>query len=335
MIVKTEGLRTYYLLLRGITVKAVDGVSIEVPEGSFAGLVGESGSGKTTLAESILYLYEPPMIKIGGKVFYKGIDLDSLGKERLRSLRGREMSYVPQCAMDALNPAMKIKDFIKDLARAHGEDPDDLVSRAAERFKTLGLGGDDLNKYPHELSGGMKQRAVIAISTLLNPEFLVADEPISNLDVVNQYEVMGYLSDLLKKRIIKTLLVVTHDLALILEYADHMIIMYGGQVAELGSKEEILREPLHPYTKMFPSSMPPVGVRIREVRIKGIPGSPPDLRFPPLGCRFHPRCPYAMEICKREAPPMIKQGSKHYVSCWLYVEGEGEGDEPAKGGGSR
>ncbi len=321
-IIRTEGLRTYYLLPRGITVKAVDGVSIEIPEGPFTGLVGESGSGKTTLAESILYLYEPPMVKVGGKVFYKGIDLDSLGKERIRRLRGREMSYIPQYAMDALNPVMKIKDFIKDLARAHGEDPDDLVSRAVERFKILGLSGDDLNKYPHELSGGMRQRAVIAISTLLNPEFLVADEPVSNLDVVKQHEVMDYLSYLHKKRIIKTLLVVTHDLALILEYADYMIIMYGGQVVELGGKEEILQEPLHPYTKLFLNSMPPIGVRIKNVRIKGIPGFPPDLRFPPPGCRFHPRCPYAMEICKREALPMIKQGSRHYVSCWLYVEGE-------------
>jgi len=313
-------LKTYYLLPRGITVKAVDGVSVEIAEGSFVGLVGESGSGKTTLAESLLYLFDPPMVKFGGKVYYRGIDLDTLDKNKLQRLRGAELSYVPQYAMDALNPVMKIKDFIKDLAVAHGEDPEKALSIAAERFRALGLKEDDLRKYPHELSGGMRQRAVIAISTLLNPRLLVADEPVSNLDVVKQHEVMELFSELFRKRVIGTLLMVTHDLALILEYAQHLLIMYGGHLVESGSKEKILSEPLHPYTQMFLKAIPPVGARITEVRIKGIPGNPPDLRFPPPGCRFHPRCPFAMEICRKEEPPEYRVGDS-VVKCWLYAEG--------------
>jgi len=321
IIAHTENLRTYYLLPRGITVKAVDGVSVRIPEKSFIGLVGESGSGKTTLAESLLYLFDPPMVKFGGKVFYKGMDLDRMDKDELRKLRGREMSYVPQYAMDALNPVMKIKDFIKDIALAHGEDPEKLLSVAAERFKLLGLSEDDLKKYPHELSGGMRQRAVIAISTLLNPAFLVADEPVSNLDVVKQHEVMELFNELFRKGVIGTLLMVTHDLALILEYADHLLIMYGGHVVETGSRDKILSDPLHPYTQLFIRAIPPVGARIKEKRIRGIPGNPPDLRFPPPGCRFHPRCPFAMDICRREEPPEVKLEDGRTVKCWLYAGG--------------
>ncbi|MEM1610235.1 MAG: ABC transporter ATP-binding protein [Sulfolobales archaeon] len=332
-----ENLRLYYILPRNIYVKAVDGVSIDIPRGGFLGLVGESGSGKTTLAEGILNLIEPPMIKISGKIYYylksmdssakavhvKKLDLEQLSKKDLERLRGEELSIIPQYSMDALNPTMKIGSFIKDLAVYHGKDPDKVMSIALERFKMLGLPDDILNRYPHELSGGMRQRTVVGISTLLNPRFLVADEPVSNLDVVQQHIVIDFLVFLVEKKLVETLLMVTHDLPLIIEKSRYLLVMYGGHIVETGSKEEIWSEPLHPYTKMFLESIPPVGVRIEEKRIRGIPGNPPDLRFPPPGCRFHPRCPLAMDICRREEPPEIEIKPGRKVRCWLLVDMKG------------
>lgn len=329
-----ENLRLYYILPKNIYVKAVDGVSINIPRGGFLGLVGESGSGKTTLAEGILNLVEPPMIKISGRIYYymrtidkstktpiiKKLDLEQIPRRDLERLRGRELSIIPQYAMDALNPTMKIGSFIRDIAVHHEKEVSEIQSIALERFKMLGLPDDILNRYPHELSGGMRQRTVVGISTLLNPRFLVADEPVSNLDVVQQHIVIDFLVELVEKRLVETLLMVTHDLPLIIEKARYLLIMYGGHIVETGSKEEIWSEPLHPYTKMFLESIPPVGVRIEEKRIRGIPGNPPDLRFPPPGCRFHPRCPFAMDICRREEPPEIEIKPGRKVKCWLFVE---------------
>jgi len=328
---KAQDLRLYYILPNNIYVKAVDGVNIEIPRGGFLGLVGESGSGKTTLAEGLLYLIDPPMIKISGKIFYirkregssteyETIDLETLPQHRLDQLRGVELSLIPQYAMDALNPTMKIGSFIKDVARYHGRDVDEILNRALERFKLLGLPSDILNRYPHELSGGMRQRTVVGISTLLNPKFLVADEPVSNLDVVQQHIVIDFLTELVEKKIVETLLMVTHDLHLILEKSRYLLLMYGGHIVETGSKEEVWSEPLHPYTKMFLESIPPVGSRIEEKRIRGVPGNPPDLRYPPPGCRFHPRCPFVMDICRRKEPPEIEVRPGRKVKCWLFVD---------------
>ena len=324
-IIRTENLKLYYVLPRGMYVKAVDGVSIEIPRGGVIGLVGESGSGKTTLGEGILYLIEPPMVKIGGKIYYKfhgnkEIDVESIPQDKLEKMRGTDIALIPQYAMNALNPTMKIGSFIKDVAKYHDRDPDEVLKIAIERFKMLGLPEDVVNRYPHELSGGMRQRAVVVISTLLNPRFVVADEPVSNLDVVHQQVVIDFLTDLVKKGIVETMTIITHDLPLILEKSRYLIIMYGGHVIETGKREEIWSEPLHPYTKLFLESIPPVGTRIEEKRIKGIPGNPPDLRFPPPGCRFHPRCPFAMDICRREEPPEIEVAPGRKVKCWLYAD---------------
>lgn len=319
-VLKSEGLRVYYILPKNIYVKAVDGVSVEIPEGGFVGLVGESGSGKTTLAESLLHLIEPPMIKVAGKVYYKNIDMESLDKESRRKLYGKHLSLIPQYAMDALNPTIKISKFIADIARSHNSPEDEIFNRAIERLKFVGLSEDVLGKYPHELSGGMRQRTVVVISTLLNPEVLVADEPVSNLDVLRQHVVLDFFDELLRKNYVKTILMVTHDLPLILERAKSLFIMYGGHVVETGSRDVIWNEPLHPYTQMFLKSIPPVGARIVNKRLTGIPGNPPDLRFPPPGCRFHPRCPFVRERCKVEEPPEVRIGPGRLVKCWLYVK---------------
>ncbi|MEZ0289786.1 MAG: ABC transporter ATP-binding protein [Sulfolobales archaeon] len=331
IVARSKDLRLYYILPRGIYVKAVDRVTVSVPRGGFQGLVGESGSGKTTLAEGLLYLVDPPMVKISGKIYYykaekrgsttyREIDLEKLEETEIDRLRGVDLALIPQYSMDALNPTMKIGSFIRDVARYHERNPDEVLNIALERFKLLGLPSDILNRYPHELSGGMRQRTVVAISTILNPRFLVADEPVSNLDVVQQHVVIDFLTELVEKRYVETLLMVTHDLPLIIEKAKYLLIMYGGHIVETGSKEDVWREPLHPYTKMFLESIPPVGARIEDKKIKGIPGNPPDLRFPPPGCRFHPRCPFAMEICRREEPPEIEIAPGRKVKCWLYAE---------------
>ncbi len=277
-----------------------------------------------------MYQIDPPMVKMGGKVFYrlkisgkspdeyKEIDFDNIPQKMLERLRGEELSIIPQYSMDALNPTMKIGSFIRDVARYHGKEPEKILNIALERFKTLGLPNDILDRYPHELSGGMRQRAVVAMSTILNPRFLVADEPVSNLDVVQQHIVIDFLTELVEKKVVETLLMVTHDLPLIIEKARYLLLMYGGHIVESGEKEDIWSEPLHPYTKMFLESIPPVGVRIEEKRIRGVPGNPPDLRFPPPGCRFHPRCPFAIDICRVQEPPEIEIKPGRKVKCWLY-----------------
>ncbi len=317
-IIKAEDLRVYYILPKGVYVKAVDGVNVEISEKGFTGIVGESGSGKTTLAESLLYLIEPPMIKMGGRVYYRDVDMEKIPKSERSRLYGEKLAIIPQYAMDALNPTLKIGGFIKDFAKSHKKDVEEIAKVAIERFRAIGLDEDVLNRYPHELSGGMRQRVTIVISSLLNPEVLIADEPTSNLDVVKQQVVLDFLEGLLRNGYVKTLVMVTHDLPLILERADRLIIMYGGHVVETGDKEEVLKEPLHPYTKLFIKSIPPVGARIKQSRLRGIPGNPPDLRFPPPGCRFHPRCPFAMDVCRKEVPPDIALGRGRVVKCWLY-----------------
>jgi len=322
-VVRTENLKLYYILPRGIYVKAVDGVTIKIPRGGVIGLVGESGSGKTTLGEGILYLIDPPMVKMNGRIFYKlhggEVDLEKTPQETLEKMRGVELALIPQYSMDALNPTMKIGAFIKDIARYHGKDPVEVLNNALEKFKLLGLPSTIIDRYPHELSGGMRQRTVVVISTLLNPKFLVADEPVSNLDVVQQHVVVDFLVDLVEKGSIETMTIITHDLPLILEKSRYLLIMYGGHIVETGSRDELWSEPLHPYTKLFLESIPSVGVRIEVKRIKGISGNPPDLRFPPPGCRFHPRCPFMMHICSEKVPPDIEVKPGRRVKCWLFT----------------
>jgi peptide/nickel transport system ATP-binding protein len=322
-VIRSENLRLYYILPRGIYVKAVDGVSVKIPRRGVIGLVGESGSGKTTLGEGLLYLIDPPMIKVSGKIYYniqgREVDVEKIPPADLEKLRGAWISYIPQYAMDALNPTMKIGTFIKEVARYHGRDPDEALKVAVDRFKQLGLPASAMDRYPHELSGGMRQRAVVVISTVLNPKFLLADEPVSNLDVVQQHAVIDFLVDLVESGSVETMVIITHDLPLILEKSRYLLIMYGGHVVETGSRDEIWSDPLHPYTKLFLESIPPVGVRIETKRIKGIPGNPPDLRFPPPGCRFHPRCPFRMSVCSVKEPPEIEVKPGRRVKCWLHV----------------
>lgn len=320
----TRDLKAYYFTRRGF-VRAVDGINIEVGEGRVLGIVGESGSGKSTLGMALTALVRPPL-RVQGSVLFKGKDIYSLHPEVLRAIRGVGLSLIPQFAMDALNPTARIKDLIKDLVDSHKDsiklELDDMIKRAQERALQIGLPKWVLDRYPVELSGGMRQRVAILLSTLLNPEVLIADEPTSALDVVIQRLVIQYLQDLFKEGAIKTMIFISHDIATAYQIATDIAVMYAGQIVESGSADKVVHEPLHPYTKGLMSAIVEPGMNIRKVKLEGLTGEPPDLLNPPKGCRFYPRCRYRMDICKEEDPPEVDVGGVK-VKCWLYAKREG------------
>jgi len=309
------------------TIKAVDGVDLYLYEKEILGIVGESGSGKSTLANVILMNIKKPLEFVKGSVrIYTGngfLDLNSMSVEELRTkVWGKEIALIPQSAMNALMPTLKIKRIILDVIRSHQDriNEKEVVEKAAKRFRELGLPEKAIDMYPFELSGGMRQRAVIAVATLLNPRILIADEPSSALDVVSQRMVLKTFYDLLRKNIIKSVIFISHDIATVRQIATDMCVMYAGKIVERGSTDELIRKPLHPYTEGLIGSIPSVEPGIRERKLKYIPGQPPDLSNPPTGCRFHPRCPYTMKLCKVKEPPMVNVGNKRLVACWLHVK---------------
>ncbi len=324
----TRDLRAYYFTKRG-AVRAVDGVNLEVGEGRVLGVVGESGSGKSTLGMALTAMIKPPL-KVQGAVLFKGKDIYSMSPEELRVIRGVGLSIIPQFAMDALNPTIRIRDLIEDLVDSHRDSikfhPDDMIRKAQERALQIGLPKWVLDRYPVELSGGMRQRVTILLSTLLDPEVLIADEPTSALDVVIQRLVIQYLQDLFKEGAVKSMVFITHDIATAYQIATDMAVMYAGQIVESGPADRVVHEPLHPYTKGLMSSLVEPGMNIRKVKLEGLTGEPPDLLNPPKGCRFYPRCRYRMDICKEEDPPEVNVGGVK-VKCWLYV-GKKEGARP-------
>ncbi|MEZ0248644.1 MAG: ABC transporter ATP-binding protein [Thermoproteus sp.] len=314
-------LRAYYKTRYG-DVRAVDGVDFDVETGMALGVVGESGSGKSTLGMALTALVKPPL-RVKGSVFFKGKDIYAMSLEELRAIRGIGLSLIPQFAMDALNPTARIKRLIEDLVNSHLDSvkfhPEDVIRKAQERALQIGLPKWVLDRYPVELSGGMRQRVAILLSTILDPEVLVADEPTSALDVVVQRLVIQYLQDLLKEGAIKSLIFITHDIATAYQIATHMAVMYAGQIVEMGPAESITMEPLHPYTRGLMSSIVEPGMNIKKVKLEGLTGEPPDLLNPPKGCRFYSRCKYRMDICKDHDPPEVNIG-KVKVKCWLYAE---------------
>jgi len=314
-------LKGYYRGWFGI-VRAVDGVSLSVDNGKIVGLVGESGCGKSTLAQLISGTLPPLLHYESGKVTVDGFDVYGTDPEVLRTeVKCKRMSFVPQASMDSLNPVKRISDFIMDVVsertRKHPS-KNEVLKMAGEHFVKLGLDKRVLNLYSHELSGGMKQRAVIAISTLWNPKLLVVDEPTSALDVTSQKRIIKLLLDLRQDEIIRSMLFITHDTPLLRQVCEECAVMYAGKIVETGTADEIITDPLHPYTRGLISSTIAYNPQWREKRqLKSVPGTPPDLRNPPPGCRFHPRCEECMEICKTKEPPIITK-TKRQVSCWLY-----------------
>jgi peptide/nickel transport system ATP-binding protein len=308
-----DDLRVHYRTLHG-EVRAVDGVTFSIADGEIMGLAGESGCGKSSLGNSLVCL-AGRMKYVGGSVTLDGKPLPISDFAAMNDHRYRDISVIPQYAMSALNPTRKIGRMIAELLHSRGVRYHDIAPELVRRLELVGLDDGVLHLYPIELSGGMKQRVVMVISTLLDPSLLIADEITSALDVSTQKAVARMLVEFREREFVKSMIVITHDISILVQIADSILIMYAGQLAEKASTQTIIQEPRHPYTKLLISSLPEVGVRYRETRLKGIPGTPPQLLDPPEGCRFHDRCPLASERCKKR-PPFVTVGDGHEVACW-------------------
>jgi peptide/nickel transport system ATP-binding protein len=298
-------------------VRAVDRVSFTVEPGEFVGIVGESGCGKSTLLFGVGQLLSPPGEVAGGTVTFRGQDMVRLSGDELRNMRWRDYSVVMQSAMNALNPMKSIGAQFKDTLQAHGTlSADEIRQRSAEVLNLVGIDAAHLDSYPHQLSGGMRQRAMIAMALLFTPQLVMMDEPTSALDVVAQRSLMSKIKDL-QRTLGFAVIFVTHDMSVISRYSDRLIVMYAGQIAEAAPTEAIFDHPLHPYTRGLMSAYPSVTGPRRD--LLGIPGSPPDLARPPTGCRFHPRCPEVMPVCRSHEPELYQVGDAD-VRCLLYAE---------------
>jgi peptide/nickel transport system ATP-binding protein len=314
MSVSVENLSVAYRSRRG-DVTAVDGVSFALADGEIMGLAGESGSGKSTLGNALVYM-DPRMKATGGKVTVDGKDLPISDNNAMRRKRMTEVSLVPQYAMSALPPTRKIGRLINDLLKSHHvQDRRAVLAEMKRRLELIGLKEDILSKYSFELSGGMRQRVTIIMSTLLNPSLLIADEVTSALDVSTQRAVGEMLVEFRDRGYVKSAIAITHDLAILAQVADSIAIMYAGRLAERASTLAIVDNPLHPYTQALIASLPEVGVRHDQVTLAGIPGRPPSLVNPPSGCRFRDRCPFAFAKCT-ETPPFEEVKPGHLVACW-------------------
>jgi peptide/nickel transport system ATP-binding protein len=298
-------------------VRAVDRVSFAVGPGEFLGIVGESGCGKSTLLFAVARLLSSPGEIAGGTVTFRGRDMVQLGREDLRHIRWRDFSIVMQSAMNALNPMKSIGAQFRDAFQAHGNPSEGEIRQRSE--EVLGLVGIDavhLKSYPHQLSGGMRQRAMIAMALLFNPSLVMMDEPTSALDVVAQRSLMTKIKEL-QRSFGFAVIFVTHDMSVVSRYSDRVMVMYAGQVAEAAGTEAIFGRPLHPYTRGLMNAFP--SVRGPRQELTGIPGAPPDLARPPGGCRFHPRCPEVMPQCLTREPSLYRIGQAR-VRCLLYEE---------------
>ena len=308
-----DGLTVYYQSLRG-DVKALDGATFDIADGEIMGLAGESGCGKSTLGKGLIRL-DARMRYVSGHVDLDGTELPIDDDSKMNAFRLKKVSIIPQYALSALNPTRKIGRMAHELLEARGVDPDTLVPELNRRLKLVGLPDDILDRYPIELSGGMKQRVVMVLSSLLNPSLLIADEVTSALDVTTQKAVSRLLVEFRDRGFVKSMVVITHDLSVLAQVADTIMVMYAGKLAEKAPARTIVDAPRHPYTEMLLASLPEVGVRYSEKKLAGIPGRPPSLLNPPTGCRFRDRCPLATAKCAEE-PPFIQIEDGHQVACW-------------------
>ncbi|MCS6847551.1 MAG: ABC transporter ATP-binding protein [Anaerolineae bacterium] len=315
VVLDVQDLRVHYATPRGDVI-AVNGISFQVYQGETVGLVGESGCGKTTTAMAILRLVQPPGRIIGGRVLIEGTDLVPLTEKQLREMRWNKLALIPQGAMNSLNPVMRIKDQIGDAITTHeGKQPRDVLKgRILELLNQVGLPARVYNMYPHELSGGMKQRVCVAMAIALNPPLIIADEPTSALDVVVQRVVAQTLLDV-KQRLGVSMILIGHDMGLQAQLVDRIIVMYAGNIVEIAPVREAFKNPLHPYTQLLIASIPSIKER---KPLKVTEGLTHDLRNPPPGCVFQFRCPYAREICRSLRPQLKAYGVEHFTACHIY-----------------
>ena len=305
-ILEVRNLKTKYITRFHEDVYAVDGVSFEIEEGKSLGVAGESGCGKSTLALSMMGYYFPPLHYISGDIIIDGKNISGMDPDSVRkSILGTEIAYIPQAAMNALNPTQRIIRFVEDVIRVHepGANRKEIRERAEKRFAELGLPANVLDKHAVELSGGMKQRTVIAISTILSPKVLIADEPSSALDVTSQKMVIKMMRELMEKGYIKSMLFITHELPLLYNVTDDIMVMYAGQIVEKGTAKEMVFDPTHPYSHGLMGSILVPEEGTRGTTLTAIPGTPPNLKKPPQGCRFAERCKYARSECRYTGIP--------------------------------
>ncbi len=310
-------LKLYYRTQRGI-VKAVDNVSFQLNKGETLGIVGESGCGKSSTAIAIMRLLPMNIDCYTGNVLFDGKNLMELSDEEFRTqIRWRRISMVFQGAMNSLNPVLKVGYQVAEPLILHlEEDKKDALNKVKDFFKLVGLPSDFVDRYPHELSGGMKQRVILAMALILNPDLVILDEPTSALDVSIQAQIMNLLKRL-KEEMKISYIFITHDVALASDLCDRIGVMYAGQLIEIGPSERVLQNPLHPYTQKLISSVP----LLRGNRMPGyIPGAPPDLVETFKGCRFFQRCSYGKDECEEQEPPFIEVEKGHNVKCWLYSD---------------
>lgn len=321
-LIEVKEVNASYITSKG-EINAVNDASLEIRSSEILGIVGESGSGKSTLMKIIYGFIEPPLRVTRGDVILHedrgsvGMNILSLDRETLRKrIWWRFISWIPQGAQNSLNPTLRIRDiFIETLKRFVNMDKRELVSFVEDHILKLGLPRDILTAYPHQLSGGMKQRVVIALAIALKPKVVLADEPTSALDVVTQGVVLNMLKNI-RDQYGTSIVLVSHDMDVVGVLSDRIAVMYAGNVVEVGDADNLLENPLHPYTRALIESLPRLGDKRER---KGLKGQPPDLMNPPSGCRFHPRCPYAESICMRKSPPFVKVESNRFIACWLYA----------------
>ncbi len=314
-VLQIKNLRVHYATPLGDVI-AVNGVNLNVYEGETLGLVGESGCGKSTLAMAILRLVQPPGRIVSGQVQIHGIDLIALSERELRQVRWSQIALVPQGAMNSLNPVMRVKDQIAEAIETHQgtRPPQELKERILRLLAMVGLPSRVYNMYPHELSGGMKQRVCIAMAIALTPSVIIADEPTSALDVVVQRVVAQTLLDV-KRTLGVSMILIGHDMGLMAQLVDRIAVMYAGNIVEIAPVKDIFAEPLHPYTQLLLASIPSVKERKPLVVTEGLTH---DLRRPPPGCIFQLRCPFVMDKCREVVPPLRELRPNHYAACHLY-----------------
>jgi len=322
-ILRTEHLKAFYILeMHGAQkiVKAVNDVDITIYENEIYGIAGESGCGKTTLLKALFNDIVPPLRLIGGKIYYRinwdeEVDVTTLSPEEKRKLRMEYISYIPQGSMSALNPVLKLKETYEDFIGSHlsGQSREEIFELAHRQILLLGLPKNVLDLYPHQLSGGMRQRVTIALASLLKPRIMIGDEPTTALDVVVQRGVIQMLTTI-QENLQNTIILVTHDMGVHANIADRIGIMYAGKIVEEGTTEQIFGQPLHPYTQFLIESLPKFGNKSMR---SSVPGSPPSQADLPTGCPFHPRCPHVKEICRQQMPDFSYPEENHKVACWL------------------
>ena len=328
IILRTEQLKAFYILeMQGTQkiVKAVNEVDLTVYENEIYGIAGESGCGKTTLLKALINDFAPPLRLVGGKIYYhiyqdREVDITRISAEEMRRLRMEYISYIPQGSMSVLNPVLKLKETYEDFIGSHLSDQsrEESFELAHSQIQMLGLPKNVLDLYPHQLSGGMRQRVTIALASLLKPRIMIGDEPTTALDVVVQRGVIQMLKAI-QENFKNTIILVTHDMGVHANIADRIGIMYAGKIVEEGTTEQIFRQPLHPYTQFLINSLPKFGdKKLRD----SVPGSPPSLANLPAGCPFHPRCPHVKEICRQQMPEFSYPDEDHKVACWLIGEGK-------------